>query len=36
MASSLTDRSAWGPGKENGLPYMGILETNGWTTGMVA
>ena len=36
MASSLTDRSAWGPGNENGFPSIGILETNGWTSGMVA
>jgi microcompartment protein CcmL/EutN len=36
MASSLTDRSAWGPGNENGFPSIGILETNGWTAGMVA
>jgi microcompartment protein CcmL/EutN len=36
MASSLTDQSAWGPGNENGFPSIGILETNGWTAGMVA
>jgi microcompartment protein CcmL/EutN len=36
MASSLTDRSAWGSGNENGFPSLGILETNGWTAGMVA
>ncbi len=36
MASSLTDQSAWGLGNENGFPSIGILETNGWTAGMVA
>jgi microcompartment protein CcmL/EutN len=36
MASSLTDQYAWGPGNENGFPSIGILETNGWTAGMVA
>jgi microcompartment protein CcmL/EutN len=36
MASSLTDQSAWGPGNEYGFPSIGILETNGWTAGMVA
>jgi microcompartment protein CcmL/EutN len=36
MASSLTDQSAWGPGNESGFPSIGILETNGWTAGMVA
>ena len=36
MASSLTDQSAWGPGNKNGFPSIGILETNGWTAGMVA
>lgn len=36
MASSLTDQSTWGPGNENGFPSIGILETNGWTAGMVA
>jgi microcompartment protein CcmL/EutN len=36
MASSLSDQSAWGPGNENGFPSIGILETNGWTAGMVA
>ena len=36
MANSLTDRSTWGSGNENGFPSLGILETNGWTSGMVA
>ncbi|MFM8402310.1 MAG: BMC domain-containing protein, partial [Pirellula sp.] len=36
MASSLTDRSHWGSENQNGFPSIGILETNGWTSGMVA
>lgn len=36
MASSLTDPTSWGSGNEKGFPSIGILETNGWTSGMVA
>ena len=36
MAASLTDNSTWGPGNERGFPSIGVLETNGWTSGMVA
>ena len=36
MASSLTNSSDWGTGNENGVRSFGILETKGWTAGMVA
>ena len=36
MASSLTNSSDWGAGNENGVRSFGILETKGWTAGMVA
>ena len=36
MPSSLTDSSDWGSENQNGFPSIGIIETNGWTSGMVA
>lgn len=35
-ASSLTNANDWGAGHASGLLSIGIVETNGWTAGMVA